>query len=149
MAIVFSFLALPFPNHKLSFPSTLCYRCPVSTHPLVAVELEENVETAAQVRAIAAAKVSKGVAAREAERRTRKAKRAGGRVDAAVQHIISPDSVEGMFQAMAFLRKQVRLMVAGVRYIMFGVCVCSFITRQCMQLLRCVRLPFFLLCEVF
>jgi hypothetical protein len=78
------------------------------------VEPEDNVETAAQVRAIAAAKVSKGVAAREAERRTRKAKRAGVRIDAAVQHIISPDSVEGLFQAMAFLRKQVR--ICGLYY---------------------------------
>jgi SAM-dependent MidA family methyltransferase len=68
---------------------------------------EEDVETAAQVRALAAAQVAKGAAAREDARRRRKAERAGTRVDAAVQHLISPDSVEGLFQAMAFLRKQV------------------------------------------
>ena len=68
---------------------------------------EEPFETAAQIRAAAAAKEASALSAKERLRQERKAARAVVRCGAAVQHIIRPDSIEGLFQGLDFLTAQV------------------------------------------
>ena len=80
---------------------------PVETVKLPWVKhLSEDVTTAAQVRAAQLAKDQAGKAAKDRAKRARKALRAKTRVLAAIQAVIRPSSVEGLFQGLHFLRAQ-------------------------------------------